>query len=135
MIGGSLCPGVLNERSYEPQNLFHYVQKGGDLPVVLEGSARQELVNHRQQSLQPPERRGRRSNISMSREKQETVSDRGRLSGCTQPQVNINSPQRCAQTSEHHVTEFGRGGTSYFCAGCVGMGYPPHPTPPRPLFP
>lgn len=95
--GGSRCPGGLNESRCEFQNVLHQVQKGGDFPVIVEGSAGQELVDQRQQSLQPQEERrvgGR--NISMSREKQETESARGRHSGCIPPQVKINSLHSCA---------------------------------------
>ncbi len=66
--GGSSCPRRRNGRSEEPQSDLHYVQKGGDYPFVLERSTSQELVNQRQQSLQPQERRGRGSNISTETE-------------------------------------------------------------------
>lgn len=114
--GGSLCPRWRNERSYEPQSVFHQVQKGGDFPVIFEGFAGQELVDQGQQSLQPQERRSRGRNMSFSTEKQEAESGRGRLSGCIPPQVNINSLS-WAETSEH-VTEHEGGGTSCFCAAC-----------------
>lgn len=35
MSGRHRCPSGLNERPYEPKSVLHYVQKGGDFPVIL----------------------------------------------------------------------------------------------------
>ena len=59
----------------------------------------------------------RERNMSMCGEKQETESDRVRLSGCIPLLVNINSLKGCTQTSECHMTELEGGRTSCFCAG------------------
>ena len=98
--GGPCCPGGLYERSYQLQNDLHHVQKGGDLPVIIYDPAGQGFVDHRHRLLQPG-----------GGGQQETESDRGRLSGYTAPQVNINSLHSCAQTAEHHVTELDRSRT------------------------
>lgn len=49
--GGYICPWGLYEGSYQPQGVLHNVQKGGDFPVIIEGSTGQELVNQGQQPL------------------------------------------------------------------------------------
>lgn len=121
---GFLGPRGFGEGSYQLQSTLHNVQKGGDFPVVIKGPTGHEPVRHIQQSLQPQDRRGwgggGKSNISMCGAKPETESDRHRLSGCVIFQVCINSLQRCAQRSAHHMTELDNwkklNFTSFFCA-------------------